>query len=280
MPSLEFQDRTLFYTPFGARHWDADAPVFVAMSTEHRDTDTVSEFYGEFPETFGGIILDNTNMGKSSRLDRPLQPEEILAEVRFVCKELKIARPLLVGYCSNAELCLWCASQIDNAAAVLLSPLVRWGGGAFIDFFYGAMKRPILEADAYTLSVIMTLVDPHARGFREQRNYFLSEQFAYASLLQEPERFWIKTMQNKPTGLFDWEDMPSFDRPVLVLRGAHDPVQPAVYLREKLIGPRQRLVEFDNSHRILDDQRNNVISEMCAFAGSLNPASLHLDRVG
>jgi len=272
MPSLDFKGRTLFYSTFGSQKWDAQTPVFIAMSTEHRDTATLAAFYNEFPETFGGIILDNTNMGQASRLDRPLQPEELLEEIRFVCDSLSIARPILVSYCSNAELSLWCAERIDNAAAVLISPLVRWGGGAFVDFLYAAMKRPTLEKDAYTLSVIMTLVDPHARGFREQRNYFLSEQFAYANLLQEPEHFWIKTLQNKPVGLFDWEKMPEFERPVLVLRGAHDPVQPGLYLRGKLTGEQHRLVEYENSHRILDDQREHVISEMCAFAAALSPA--------
>ncbi len=269
MPTLTYEDRTLAYLPFGAPSFDPETPVFVVISTEYRDTSSVAHIYGQFPETVSGIILDNTNTGQSSRLDRPLSGEEILAEFRFVCQSLGIRRPVPVGYCSNAELALFCARETQAAGVVLLSPLVRLEGGAFIEFLYGAMKKPILQADAYTLAVVMNLLDPHSKGLRDQRNYFVTDQFVLASELQNKDHFWIKTLQNKPVGRFEWSEMAALDCPVLVMRGKHDPIQPIEVLKDSLKGPGRRLVEFTSSHRILEDQIDNVIAEMCALALSL-----------
>ena len=281
MPQLDFKGRSLNYLPFGKTSWDATTPVYVVLSTEYRDTETAAKFYREFPDTVPGIILDPTNMGGSSRLDRSLEPEEVLEELRHVLAALNIARPVIVGYCSNAELAMYCGQRIDNAAIILHSPLVRWGCGAFIEMFYGAMKRAILARDAYNLTTILNLVDLHSKGFRENKNFFLADQIATAQSLKDPEHFWIKTLQNKPTGQFDWEDMPACDRPVLMLRGVHDPLQPINFLRECMQADRHQIVELDNSHRILDDQLEQVIDHMTRFVSMLSEGEMsrHLEEV-
>ncbi|OED49648.1 hypothetical protein AB838_06225 [Rhodobacteraceae bacterium (ex Bugula neritina AB1)] len=269
MGEISFQGRSLAYSTFGSVARFLDAPSFVVLSTEYRDTTTVADFYAQFPGTIGGVVLDNTNMGQSSRLERPLTPEEVLAEVRCACSGLGIRHPVIVGYCSNAELALYVAHHLGACPAVLQSPLVRQRDSGFIDFFYGAMKKAILSADAYMLAVVMNLVDPHGRGFREDRNYFLSDQFALAAFLREPEHFWVKTQQNKPVGRFEWEKMREFAGPALVLRGTQDPIQPISFLRSCLTEPRHELVEVDNSHRLLEDRLDEVIDHMSVFAASL-----------
>lgn len=270
MPELNFQGRKLVYLTFGSHVRKRGTPTIIVISTEYRDTQTASTYYGRFSGEVDGIILDNTNIGQSDRIEHALSADEVLSEIKYVCSALEIERPILTGYCSNAELALYCAKHIENSAAVLLSPLIRIGDGAFIEYFYAAMGKAIKAADAYTLSLITNLVDLHCKGFREQRNYVMADQFSVASILKESEHFWLKTLQNKPVGAFNWEDLPSLNRPVLLLKGAHDPLQPINWLASRMTHPEHKLQILDTSHKILEDSMDAVVSYITEFARKLH----------
>lgn len=269
MPAFEFDGRTLNYQTFGNPDWAEDAPVFVVLSTEFRDASELAVFFDEFPDTVSGILLDNTNMGASTRLDRPLTADEILAEATFACEQLRIKQPVFVGYCSTAELAMHCARHTEGSAAVLISPLVRKASGGFIEFFYAVMKRAILDSDAYTLAAILNLVNPHSTGIEENRNHFLKDQFIVKAAMSDPERFWVQTLQNKPKGLFDWETVPDWDTPILVVRGSQDALQPTAYLHRAMRSPQHHLVEIDNGHMVLNDKLHDVMKHMCAFSATV-----------
>jgi pimeloyl-ACP methyl ester carboxylesterase len=269
MPTLDFMGRTLCYEHFGAPTWDDRSPVFVFVSSEYRDTLTMMPILRQMPDQISGVIVDSTNMGGSTRLDRPLTRQEVIAELTHACQALKIHRPVFIGYCSTAELALHATTAMDGAGLLVVSPFFRRRASGLVDMFYAALKRTILARDAYTLTVLMNLVDPHSRALRETENHFLKDQFANQKLLQDADHFWIKTLQCKPAGDFAWDDLSAFARRVLILRGSEDTLQPITFLSSQLRDPWHELVEFENGHQILNHKLPDVVRHMCAFSQSL-----------
>jgi len=269
MPELSFDGRTLVYAEFGAGRRIPGAPTILMPSTEYRDTETLVPLYSQFPVSMDIVILDNTNIGHSSRLEAPLSPDEVADEIGFVADALGVRQLVLVGYCITAELALYAARKLDAAGVILHAPMVRYPDGRFIEYLYAALKKAVFAGDAYLMSLIMNLLDPHASGFREDRSWAMLQQFANRALLQDKEHFWIKTLQCKPVGAFQWDDLPKLACPVRVIRGVHDAVQPIQWMTERLTRPNHDLIELDCSHQILNARLEDVITHMADFSAGL-----------
>lgn len=269
MPELMFEGRKLVYAEFGAGKRIAGTPTILMPSTEYRDTETLVPIFSQFPDTADIVVLDNTNLGQATRLDAPVSTETILEEIRFAIEALEIRAPVLVGYCATAEMALYAARELHAAGAILFGPLVHHPESAFVEFLYATLQKAILDGDTYWLNVTMNLLDPHATGFRRERAWAMSQYFAHQAVLQDKEHFWLKTMQTKPKGQFQWEDLPKLDFPIRIIRGAHDPAQLMPWLTERLTRPEHDLIQVDCGHQVLNDRLEETMAHMLAFADEL-----------
>ena len=266
MPSLKYGDRNLYYETYGSRRRLPGRPTVVGLSNEYRTIkDGFGQFYSDFGDDIDIVLLENTNMGDSTRLDRPLTPDETVAEVEFFCKAMDIEFPLFVGYCGIVELGFLSAQKFERSGVIMFSPMMRTADGHFVEHLYSVLKRAILSRDAQMLLDTLLILDPHSLEHRAKRMFPLVERHGLELTLQEAEHFWVKTQQNKPVGNWQWSDLPKFNHPVLVVRGNDDTLQVASLLKSCFVQPFHKIAVVESSHRILDINPTAVRKEISEF---------------
>lgn len=266
MPTLKYGDRNLNYETYGSRRRLPGRPTIVGLANEYR---TIQDGFGEFYSGFGDdidiVLLENTNMGASTRLDRPLTPDEAVAEVEFFCKELDIHFPLFVGYCGIVELGFLSAQRFERSGVIMFSPMMRTADGHFVEHLYSIFKRAILSRDAQLISDILMVVDPHSLEHRANRMFPMIERHGATLALKDAEFFWLQTQQNKPVGDWKWADLPNFNHPVLVVRGNDDGMQIDSLIKANFVQPYHKVAVVQSSHRILDNNPVEVRKHISSF---------------
>jgi|GEM_PF-2561224 len=265
MNTISYEGRSLTIAEFGAGRRQKDSPTILVPSTEYRDTETLKDIYALSPSSVDIVVVDNTNLGSSDRVNYPLSTEEVLKELSFAIQKLSIREFILVGYCSTAEMALIGGEKLGALGVILQGPLLQPAGGYYLDYFYSVLKKAILDGDGYYLNAITNIIDPHSRGFREDRSWAMTRQFAKQAMLKDKEHFWLKTLQCRPRGEFLWEEIGQVPFPIRIIKGIHDGIQPTAWLQEKLNPELHDICLLDSGHQILTEQLPEVLRLMEEF---------------
>jgi hypothetical protein len=266
MPQLDYGARTLCYQGFGTGKRLPGQPTLVVLSNEYRNiTDGFGPFFAPIGPEIDIVVLEPTNMGNSTRIDRPLTPDEAVAEVEFFCRSLDILHPIFTGYCGLVELGFLCAQRFKRAGVLIMSPMMRTRDGHFVDHLFSVFKRAILSQDAQLISDTLMIVDPHSREHQANRLFPLVERHGAAIALKNHEHFWLQTQQNKPVGNWQWDMLPDYPHPVLLVRGRDDNLQIDSLMARCFVSPHHRISVVDSSHRILENAPEDVRAEIRTF---------------
>ena len=235
------------------QRWDSVSPgatdVFVLVHGIGVSSRYFDRLARELAETATVMSVDLPGFGPNKRPRRQLSIEDFGALVAEYLADAGVQSPILVGHSMGSQIVVETARRLTSSGLVLIGPVVderaptAWRQGL-------RLARDVFHESISSNKIVLT--DYLRSGIR----WYLTELPAMLGYRIE-------------------QTLPLLDVPVVIMRGAQDPVAPEGWARSLARrSPGTRVVSVPGSgHVVQHTAAQTVASELRVFAASVRPVS-------